>query len=131
MENFNYIEKGPERMPSKEEVLEVISRHIEKNVSQMEKVSKMELTKELSDEQGLYLLEAKVEVAGKSGEFIEYLYMRKGVFPDGNSTEKTTINVLYYADEIPVTGWNIAECASDTGELEDVNIGEKFANSDE
>ena len=108
MENYN-IEKSPERIPSKEEVLEVISRHIKRDISRAENVAEMKLTNELSDEQGLYLLEAKVEVVGKSGEFIEYLYMRKGVFLEHNSSLETTINVMYYKDEIPVSGWNIAE----------------------
>ena len=130
MENYN-IEKSPERIQSKEEVLEVISRHIKRDISRAENVAEMKLTNELSDEQGLYLLEAKVEVVGKSGEFIEYLYMRKGVFLEHNSSLETTINVMYYKDEIPVSGWNIAEFNSDKGELEDVNIGEKFANLDE
>ena len=111
----NYIEKGQERIPSREEVLEIIFRHAENAV----------LVQELSDDQGLYLLEAKVEV-GKPGEFIEYLYMRKGDFPNKNSSSETTIFMMYYKNGEYVTGWNIAEYKSDTGKLEDVNIGEKL-----
>lgn len=47
----NSIEKGPEMIPTKEEVMEIISR-FEKNTA---------FVRELSDEQGLYLLEVQVE----------------------------------------------------------------------
>lgn len=109
----NYIEKGPERIPTKEEVMEIIVRHPE-NVS-----LSVILVRELYDEQGLYLLEAKKE-GEKSGEFIEYLYMRKGVYPDKDSTTKSTINILHYKNGEPKTGWNIANYKLDTGEWEDV-----------
>jgi hypothetical protein len=101
----NLIEKGPERILSKEEVLEVIARYGEN----------AEFVRELSDEQGLYLLEAKIE--GKEpGEVIQYEYMRKGRFPNHNEASETALHVVYYQDEIPVGGDKIAVYNSETGE---------------
>jgi hypothetical protein len=101
----NLIEKGPERILSKEEVLEVIARYGEN----------AELVRELSDEQGLYLLEAKIE--GKEpGEVIQYEYMRKGRFPNHNEASETALHVVYYQDEIPVGGDKVAVYNSETGE---------------
>lgn len=103
----NPIEKGPERIPTKGEVLEIIRHHAEK----------AELVRELSDEQGLYLLEAKV--AGKErGETIQYEYMRKGRFPNHNESSKTAIHVMYYQGEIPTSGDIIAVRNPETGEWE-------------
>jgi len=105
----NSIEKGPERIPIKEEVMEVISR--------FEKATTF--VRELSDEQGLYLLEVQAE--GKEpGEVTQYRYQRKGTFPNHNESLETVIQVVYYQDEIPVGGTNIAEYKSETGQWEEV-----------
>ena len=66
MENNNYIERGNERIPKREEILDIIGRHAEK----------ISVGRELFDEKGLYLLEIKVE----GEETAEYQYMRKGIF---------------------------------------------------
>ncbi len=88
----NPIEKGPERILSKEEVLEVLNR-FESNPT---------ITRELVDENGLYMLEA-TGPGHKPGVTIEYVYLRKGKFP-GFSTPETAINRMYYENGVPYTG---------------------------
>ncbi|MEK7609976.1 MAG: hypothetical protein AAB470_02560 [Patescibacteria group bacterium] len=102
-------EKGPERIPTKEEVLEVIARYIENAT----------FVRELSDEQGLYLLEVKVQ-GEKTGETIQYEYIRKGKFPNHNESVSTVIHIVYYENEIPVGGHDVANFDSETGEWKDV-----------
>jgi hypothetical protein len=105
----NYIEKGPERILGKEEVLEVISKYAEG----------AQLVRELSDDQGLYLLEAKVE--GKEpGEVVQYEYMRKGRFPNHNEASETALHVVYYQDDMPVGGDKVAVYNPDTNAWEEV-----------
>ena len=93
----NPTEKGPERIPTKEEVIEVIARYAEGAA----------VVRELSDEQGLYLLEAKVN-GKESGEIIQYEFMRKGTFPNHNESLETVIHIVYYKDDAPVGGETIA-----------------------
>ena len=69
----NDIEKGPERIPTREEVLDII-RRFEANAK---------VSRELLDEKGLYLLEAQIE-GPELGETVQYEYMRKGRFPNHN-----------------------------------------------
>jgi hypothetical protein len=98
------IEKGPERILSKAEVFEAISRFAEN----------AKLVRELYDEQGLYLLEVKIE-GGAPGETAQYEYIRKGAYPDGNQSSGTVIHVVYYENEVPVGGYNVADFNYDTG----------------
>lgn len=105
--NQNPLEKNPERILSKEEVIITMSRFLEN----------LTVTRELSDDKGLYLLEA--QVAGKeSGEVIEYQYMRKGAFPNQNREVETSICAYYYQDGVPISGETIAVYRS--GEWKDV-----------
>jgi len=101
----NPFEKGPERIPTKEKVMEAISRLTETS----------EVVRELSDEQGLYLLEAKVP-GDEPGEFVQYEYIRKGRYPDGNESSATAIHIVYYEGEAPVGGHNVADYDQETGE---------------
>jgi hypothetical protein len=103
MENF--IEKGPEQILSKEEVLEAISRYAEN----------AEIVRELSDENGLYLLEAKI-LGEKPGEITQFEYMRKGTFPNHNESVETAIHKVFYENEIPVGGESVAVFKPETGE---------------
>lgn len=104
----NPIEKGPERILSKEEVMEVISRYAEN----------AEMVRELSDEQGLYLLEVKVP-GEKEGETTQYEYMRKGRFPNHNEASETALHKVYYDGEMPVGGDKVAIYNPETGEWTD------------
>jgi len=105
----NKFEKGPEKILTKEEVLEIISRFAENIIP----------VRELSDEQGLYLLEVSVP-SEKVGEVTQYEYMRKGKFPNNNESLLTVIHVVYYENGIPVGGNDIANYNSETGEWEEV-----------
>lgn len=107
--NQNPLEKSPERIPNKEEMVLAMARFLE-NLS---------VTRELSDNVGLYLLEA--QVAGKEeGEIIEYQYMRKGAFPNQNREVETSICAYYYQDGVPISGETIAVYNSETREWKDV-----------
>ncbi len=107
--NQNPLEKNPERIPTKEEVVMAMSRFLEN----------LAVTREISDSKGLYLLEA--QVAGKEpGEIIEYQYMRKGAFPNQNREVETSICAYYYQDGMPISGETIAVYKSETGEWKDV-----------
>lgn len=106
----NYIEQGSERIPTKEEVLDIIGRHAER----------YKLKQELFDENGPYLIEAEGE---KAGETVEYQYIRKGEFPSGYASSGTTINVLYFdfdKEGTPCTSDTIAIYNHQTGEWQDV-----------
>jgi hypothetical protein len=86
----NAFEKAPERIPTQEEILEVIGRFAE-NYS-------VELVK--ADEHGPYLIDAIVEDPN-TGEITEYKYQRKGGFrADGknNGSLETAIDAYFYAD---------------------------------
>ena len=85
--------------------MEVISRFAENTT----------FIRELSDEQGLYLLEVKIE-GENPGETIQYEYMRKGRFPDGNQSSGTVIHKVYYENGIPIGGHDVANYDSETGE---------------
>ena len=108
MESNNYIERGNERIPTREEILDVIGRHAER----------YEIRQELYDENGPCLIEAEGE---KAGETVEYQYIRKGEFPSGYVSSGTTINVLYFDKEgISCTSDTIAIYNHQTGEWQNV-----------
>lgn len=89
-------EKAPERFPDKTEVMEVIGRLAEN----------ARITRELSDEKGLYLLEAEVP-GEKEGEVIEYGYLRKGDSPGHKNAAETAIHLTYYQDGMPIHGYKV------------------------
>jgi hypothetical protein len=100
-----HIEKGPEKVPTREEVLEIISRSTEGSI----------FVRELSDENGLYLLETRKE-GEKAGETIQYEYMRKGRYPDQGEASETAPHIVYYKSDVPVGGDKIAVYNSETSE---------------
>jgi hypothetical protein len=100
---LNRQENSAERIPSREEVISEIGKHCENPI----------VTRELSDEMGVYLLE--MEVPGdKPGETTLYIYQRKGEFPNGSKAEETIINVAYLEDGVPVGGQSVAEYDPET-----------------
>ncbi len=103
------IEKASERIFTKTEVMEIITRYAENAT----------VVRELSDTQGLYLLEATVP--GKElGEIIEYQYMRKGDHGNHNEARETGICVTDYKDGVPIHADMIAEYKSETGQWEEI-----------
>ena len=103
----NQLERGPERIPNKAEVLEIITRHAKE--AEIEKV-----VRELDDEQGLYLLEVRVKGENKSGETTQYEYRREGSFQEHQSVE-TSLDVVYYNGAEVVWAKNIAFYRPQTG----------------
>jgi len=101
----NQFERGPEKIPTKAEVMEVIGRYAENAT----------LVRELSDEKGLYLFEARVE-GEKSGEAVQYEYMRKGTFPNGNASLSPGIYRVDYEGGDAVGGTNVAAFDEQTGQ---------------
>jgi len=102
--------ENPEKEPkihTKEEVLDFISSFVENPI----------VSRELSDEKGLYCLEVKIE--GKEpGEVIEYEYTRKGRVLNGSIALETAMHTNYYQDDMPIGGEKIAVFNEDTGEWE-------------
>ena len=94
----NVFEEGPEAVPSPEEVEDIFEKLIESK--------DFEDIKKLEDEQGLYLWDIKVH--GEDGD-IEYLYMRKGHYTEGQAS-KTAINVTFFDESgISVGGHSVAK----------------------
>ena len=76
------------------------------------------IERELSDEQGLYLLEVRTEGREK-GEIAEYQYMRKGRYPNNNASIDTSIYLSYFDGETPVPGGSkVATFRPETGNWE-------------
>lgn len=91
------IEKGPERILTRSEVMEGIGIFIED----------AQIERELSDEHGLYLLEVITEGVGP-GETIEYGYLRKGESPGHKGALETAIYRTYYSGGVPISGEKVA-----------------------
>ena len=106
----NPFEKGPERILTKEEIMSTISY-----IASRRSPENPKLIRELSDEQGLYLLEAAIE-GDEPGETIQYEYMRKGRYPNKNEASETAIHEVYYENDIPVGGEKIGVYDYETGE---------------
>ena len=96
----NQIEKGPERIPTKKEVMEIIARYVESP-------EKLVTLREISDMNGLTLLDLRIE-GKEQGETIEYLYTKAGTLPNGVMTRETSIEVSYYQDGKVVSGERVA-----------------------
>lgn len=103
MEGF---EGGPEKILTKQEILDFITKYIEG----------WEVVDERSDEKGVYLLNVKVEVEDEPGKFVQYEYLRKGHFPNKNETSETHLEIVYYQDEEVYFADEIAFYDEATGE---------------
>lgn len=129
------IEKEqPEKIPTKEEVIELIKRLIGE--------TEYEEVRELKDEQGLYMLE--IRIPDEDGGSNEYSYIRAGNYRDrglvGGCPPETAIHFIYIDNEgFPCKGnsvfklvdgewkynpWN-SEKKSSTEILENIRYGDK------
>jgi len=95
----------PERIPSKEEVLEVLTA--------LAKGEKFEPVREKFDEGGLYLLEVKI-ADNFTGESIHFEYLRKGKYSEG-ATDSTVIYIEFYSGDQCIGGHNVADLDPKTG----------------
>jgi len=94
-------QENMEQIPTKEEVLSLIETE---NYS---------ITRELTDEKGLYLLEVETE---EQGERKEFSYTRKGRFAECQSTE-TRIDIVYLDENgIPTGGEPYMILQQETGD---------------
>ena len=99
LEQFKFSDKSQEHIPTPEEVDSVFKELIKKEYTEVRK---------REDEKGLYLLE--VTTPGESeDEVVEYAYMRKGRYPEGESSTNE-IHVTYYQNDIPISGTSVARC---------------------
>jgi hypothetical protein len=106
--NQNPLEKSPERIPNKVEVMEIISRFVENTT----------ISRELSDAQGLYLLEAEVK-GREEGEIIEYQYMRKGIHGK-NQARETGICLTTYVNGVPAHSDMVLVYSPESNQWKDV-----------
>jgi hypothetical protein len=107
----NTIERSPEMIPTRTEIMDVIHHFAEH----------FTLISEKSDERGTYFLEVKVE-GSEPGEYVQYEYTRKGRFPDGHMSTSTVIQRVFYTDDIPQPGSdNLADYDNETGEWKEFN----------
>lgn len=105
----NNFEKNREKIPTKDEVLEVISRFAERTT----------FVKELSNKEGLYYLEVTAK-GNQPGETLSYMYARKGRFGGNNESSATSISVTYYQDGNMISGEELAEYDPSTGKWRDL-----------
>ena len=98
-ENPPGSEQEQEHIPTPEEVHSVFKELTNKEYKE---------TRRCEDEQGLYLLEVIVP-GDEPEEEIEYQYMRKGRYPEGESGS-TEICVTYYENKKPISGTSAARC---------------------
>ena len=100
------IEKGPEKIFNKQEVLQIIGQFAERT----------EVIEEILDQQGLLFRLTTKSEGENPGDTNEYEYMRKGRIEGGEGgTTVTTIHVVYYQGGIPTGGEPIAEYNDETG----------------
>jgi len=91
------IEKNPDTIPTSKEVTTVIKSLIEGK--------EFETLRQCEDEHGLSLLEIKV--SGENGHD-DYLYIRKGRYVEGQSSD-TSIHVIFFNKSgTPVSGQLVA-----------------------
>ncbi len=103
------IENNMERIPGRDEILKVIGSYSEE----------FTVERELSDNQGIYLLEVKVKLP-ETGEVVEYGYMRKGIFPNHNESLETAVHIVFYEGGMPVGGHTLTVLNTETGEWKSV-----------
>lgn len=95
-----------ERILSKHEIMEVLSRYTE---------GKGEITRELSNKEGVYLLEVTTK-GPEEGRTAEFTYRRRGSHTDKIRSSETVIDVCYWKDGIPDDADTLATHNSETNE---------------
>lgn len=93
----NPHERGPELFPARERVLEII---IADSAG-----LKLEVLREMADEDGVYFLEIRTTELDVEGYIREYTYSRKSLRTDLALIPK--VHVAFLSDDIPVGGVDI------------------------
>ncbi|USN88552.1 MAG: hypothetical protein H6780_03640 [Candidatus Nomurabacteria bacterium] len=91
-ENIPTNEGNVEKFPNEREILNLFEEIIGGD---------FEISRQLEDEGGLYILEVRTK--DEIGDVVQYNYIRAGKYPEGSSSE-TVIDVIYYDGDIPVGG---------------------------
>ncbi|MEK7637972.1 MAG: hypothetical protein AAB375_00900 [Patescibacteria group bacterium] len=102
---MNQFEQSRERIPTREEVLDLIRRRAEGCT----------VLDERRDERGVYYLEAKSPET-RPGEYTVYVYLRKGTYPGGSSSLTTRLMAEEYTHGDVDSGDDIAELDPATNE---------------
>jgi hypothetical protein len=106
----NPFESGPEKIPTREEILEVLNRFVENP----------KIVREFSEENGPYVLEVVADIESDSSVItIQYEYIRKGKFPDNNSSTETHVEEVQYENGVPVGGKIVSVYSSESGNWQD------------
>ena len=95
--DLNPFENKVEQIPTLEEVYLVFKELTDKECKEIRK---------REDEKGVYLLEVTTP-GDLEGEVVEYAYMRKGQYQEGESSA-TEIHVTHYDGDMPVSGTSAA-----------------------
>jgi hypothetical protein len=95
----NFFEIKHEHIPTPEEVYSIFKELTNKECKEIRKIE---------DEKGIYLLEVIIP-GDLENEVVEYAYMRKGRYKEGESAT-TEIHVTYYDGDMPVSGTSAARC---------------------
>ena len=107
-ENPGEQESIQERICTREEIVEKITSRCENP----------EVIRELSDEQGIYLLEVRSK-GEDPNEGNLYLYKRRKEYTAGNEAPETCLEVVYYSGGDPCGGDTLASLNPETGEWVD------------
>ena len=108
-DDFPKSELGNERIPSREEIWAQILKRCEG----------AEVVHELSQGTEVYFLETRVP-GERTGEFVHYVYQRKGTFPGGYAAASTVLEKVYLVDGDACGGEIVAEYDGATGEWSEV-----------
>ena len=98
MEKFEAEKEKTEYVPTPEDIRLVFKELL--------KGEKYETVRQLEDEQGLYLWDIKIP---QEDGHIEYSYMRKGHYPEGQASDIAIYITFFNKEGIPISGYSIAK----------------------
>ena len=100
------FESGPEKIPSKESVMEVLKV--------LANGRELMILREINDRSELQLLEVEAS-GGEMDETIHFEYRKKAKYPNG-SPINPIIHIEIYENDVCSNGYNVAEFDPNTGE---------------
>lgn len=113
-------ERGPERIPTEEEVLALMLNYSAELTDINDLRGKVERRE--ADERGLYLLDVRVE-GDTPTKYSQYEYVRSGTHGKTVMAE-TSIRIIYYDDGVPYDSDQVARFDEQTGEWKDLGVRE-------
>lgn len=100
------LESSFELVPFEEEISVLYER--------ITKGKPYELIRKKEDERGLYLWDIKMTDPNERGETVEYSYMRKGKYKEGNAALTAIHVTIFDTDGMPVGGESVTQYLGDT-----------------